>query len=157
MDSAAGLTTRSIGAMLSLVTGTAMPDLYGRLTQADNDAIQRWWAQHWKPPVICPVCKTSDWILGQHVVNIQRHAIDVNAINTPTYPHIMVSCKVCAHTMFFNAVTVGVSPVFQETPAAPPPLPPSALATALGLGALQSPLSNPFAGAFAPPTPPKKP
>jgi hypothetical protein len=87
----------------------AMPDSSGRLSQADNDTIKRWWDQHWKEPVICPVCKTSDWSLGPHIVNVQRHAADAGVANTPTYPHILVSCKTCAHTMFFNAVTIGVA------------------------------------------------
>ncbi len=54
MLTGSGLTGRS---------GIAMPDEHGRLTEADNDLIQRWWGRHWKDddPVICPVCKTTDW------------------------------------------------------------------------------------------------
>jgi hypothetical protein len=40
------------------VVGVTMPDEHGRLTEADNDLIQRWWSQHWTDDsVICPVCK----------------------------------------------------------------------------------------------------
>jgi hypothetical protein len=72
--------------MLTGHNGAAMPDEHGLLSKADNDSIQRWWDQHWKEPVICPVCKTTDWSLSSHFVNIQRFATDANASNTPTYP-----------------------------------------------------------------------
>jgi hypothetical protein len=85
-----------------------MPDKHGLLGKADNDSIQRWWDRHWKDPVICPVCKTTDWSLSSHLVNIQ-FATDANASNTPTYPHIIITCKFCAHSIFFNAVQIGIA------------------------------------------------
>jgi hypothetical protein len=103
-----------------------MPDSSGRLTQADNEKIQQWWTRHWKSPVICPVCKTSDRSLADHVVNIQRHALDSSVPNAITYPHIIVGCKTCAHAMFFNAVSIGVATAWE---------PPKQVAlTALGTG-----------------------
>jgi hypothetical protein len=86
-----------------------MPDEYGRLVEADNDLIERWWGQHSKDSVICPVCKTTDWKIAGHLVNIQSDAADANASNTPTYPYIIVICKLCAHSMFFNAVQIGIA------------------------------------------------
>jgi hypothetical protein len=62
-----------------------------------------------RPGNICPVCKTTDWSLTSHLVNVQRFATDANASNTPTYPHIIVTCKFCAHSMFFNAVQIGIA------------------------------------------------
>src|SRR4029077_4353468 len=85
-----------------------MPDEHGLLSKADNDSIQCWWDQHWKEPVICPVCRTTDWSLSSHLVNTQRFA-DANARNTPTYPHIVIACKFCAHSIFFNAVQIGIA------------------------------------------------
>src|SRR5262249_42880858 len=82
-----------------------MPDEYGRLSAADHDLIEGWWTQHSKEPVICPVCKTTDWKIAGHLINIPSHATatDANASDTSTYPHIVVICKFCAHSMFFNA------------------------------------------------------
>ena len=82
-----------------------MPDEHDLLSKADNDSIQRWWDQHWKEPVICPVCKTTDWSLSSHLV---RSATGANLSDTPTYPHIIISCKFCAHSIFFNAVQIGI-------------------------------------------------
>lgn len=89
-----------------------MPDEQGRLTEADNDLIERWWSQHSKDPVICPVCKTADWKIAGHLVNIQTHAADANAGKMPIYPHIIVTCKFCAHSMFFNAVQIGIAATY---------------------------------------------
>lgn len=126
--------------MLCPRTGKAMPDTTGLLSPAENEIIQRWWAQHWKAPVTCPVCRTSEWTIAPHVVNIQRYALDAATPATVTYPHLIVTCKNCAHSMFFNAVQIGVGTVH-----APPPQ--SALGTTFNpFGSLGSlPPSNPFA------------
>jgi predicted nucleic-acid-binding Zn-ribbon protein len=99
-----------------------MPDINGTLNPEDNAKIQKWWSGHWKGTVVCPVCKTTEWTQAPHVVNIQRHAVDANAPSTISYPHIVVTCKSCAHSMFFNAVQIGVSPAAAQ--ALPIPLPP---------------------------------
>jgi hypothetical protein len=134
--------------MLFLEAGSAMPDSTGRLTQADNDTIKRWWDTHWKAPVTCPVCKTSAWMQGSHVVNIQRNAVDAGTPGAESYPHIIVGCQNCGHAMFFNAVQIGVTPAY--TPPAQ-----SGLGNALGLSAFGSlaPANalqpqSPFAEAF---------
>jgi hypothetical protein len=123
-----------------------MPDSSGALTAADNEKIQRWWAQHWKSPVTCPVCKTSAWTAAPHIVNVPRFAADALAGNTQTYPFIIVSCNTCFHSMFFNAVPIGIAPAY-SAPAPPQPQ------TALGVASLGANLlgslspaqpSNPF-------------
>jgi hypothetical protein len=89
-----------------------MPDEHGRLTEADNDLIERWWSQHSKDSVICSVCNTTNWRIAPHLVNIWSDAADANASNTPTYPHIIVTCKFCAHSIFFNAVQIGIAATY---------------------------------------------
>ena len=86
-----------------------MPDENGLLSKEDNDSIQRWWDLRWQDPVICPVCKKTDWSLTSHLVNVQRFATDADASNAPICPHIIITCKFCAHSMFFNAVQIGVA------------------------------------------------
>jgi hypothetical protein len=87
-------------------TGITMPDEHGGLTEADNDLIERWWGQHSKHSVICPVCKTTNWKIVGHIVKIQRNAADANG---STYPHIIITCNSCAHSMFFDAVRIGIT------------------------------------------------
>jgi predicted nucleic-acid-binding Zn-ribbon protein len=92
-----------------------MPDEHGRLTEADNDLIERWWGQHSKDSVICPICKTTNWKIARHLVNIQSDVADANASKAPTYPHIIVTCKSCAYSMFFNAVQIGIAATYVPT------------------------------------------
>ena len=96
-----------------------MPDEHGRLTEADNELIERWWGQHSKDSVTCPVCKTTNWKIVGHLVKIQSDAAGANASNTPTFPHIIVTCKFCAHSIFFNAVRIGIAATY--VPPAPQP------------------------------------
>jgi hypothetical protein len=88
-----------------------MPDEHGRLTEADNDLIESWWGQHSQSLVICPVCNTTGWKIAEHIVNIQTPAV-----KAPTYPHIEVTCKFCAHSLFFNAVQIGIAAPQQAPP-----------------------------------------
>jgi hypothetical protein len=85
-----------------------MPDQHGRLTEADHEKIRAWWTGRWNEPVTCPVCKTNDWGVGEHVVLLSRHANDAFRPGTPAYMMITVGCKTCAHTMLFNAVHIGI-------------------------------------------------
>ncbi len=86
-----------------------MPDQYGRLTNEDHEKVKRWWEMHWRGPVVCPVCKNTSWSTGEWVTQQERHAIDANAPGTVAFQYIMVMCVTCGHTMFFNAVKIGVT------------------------------------------------
>jgi hypothetical protein len=95
-----------------------MPDQHGRLTAEDHQKIRDWWVGRWSVPVICPVCKTGNWGIGEHVVVLHRNGVDSYVPGTPSYQMILVYCKACSHTMFFNAVTMGILPPYN--PAADP-------------------------------------
>jgi hypothetical protein len=121
-----------------------MPDSAGILSLEDNQKIQRWWVQQWKAPVVCPVCKTSEWTQAPHVVNIPRHAVDAYVADTINYPHIAVTCNSCAHSMFFNAVQIGVSASAPHAATVPAPPPPNPFALLTTTSQPASPSSNPF-------------
>ena len=113
--------------MLALVVGRAMPDKSGRLTKDDRAILEAWWNVHWNGVVSCPVCKTTQWNTLAHVMSIERHAGDAGVPGSLNYPMIGVQCKVCAHIMFFNAVTIGIAERYDPaqdptvTAALPPP------------------------------------
>ena len=85
-----------------------MPDKDGRLTEADDQKLKDWWTKHWKPPVICPVCKSDKWTTTAHVIQMNRQA--PNALFSPgiTYPHILVTSDPCGYAMLFNATMLGL-------------------------------------------------
>jgi hypothetical protein len=98
----------------------SMPDHSGYLTPDDHEKIQNWWDGRWKAPVICPVCKTTSWAIGNHVVNAPRYAADAFAPGTGSYPFVVVACQMCMHTMFFNAAGIGVVSTHERRPLQPP-------------------------------------
>jgi hypothetical protein len=87
-----------------------MPDEHGALSEADLAIIRKWWDQHWREPVVCPVCKTSEWRMANHVLKVHRHGFDAFKDGTTIYPYIVVMCATCAHTMFFNSAKIGLPP-----------------------------------------------
>jgi len=89
-----------------------MPDAHGKLTPEDHAKLHQWWKSRWTKTVICPVCDTSEWTVGQYVVNVPRAAADAMEPSQPTYQMIVVGCKNCSHTRFFNAVQIGLMPTY---------------------------------------------
>ena len=85
-----------------------MPDPEGKLTDEDKDKIKKWFADKWKEPVICPVCRGDAWIIADHVVTTVRAGEKATFVGGITYPQVMVICNKCGLTLFFNAVMMGV-------------------------------------------------
>lgn len=134
-----------------------MPDLSGQLTTDDIAKIHQWWIGRWKDPVVCPVCKSQEWGMASHVVTLHRNANDAFIPTTQNYPHLLVGCKTCAHTMLFNAVQMGISLPYIE-PVAPPSNAREAIARLLTMPPPpppQAPTPAPTTPAmFVPPPPP---
>lgn len=99
-----------------------MPDVHGVLTPDDRQMVRDWFGKHWKEPVTCPVCKTDNWSIADHVVQLDRFAIDRMA--APAYSYVMVTCLNCHHTLFFNAVAIGITPKYSPIPLTDPYAPP---------------------------------
>jgi hypothetical protein len=81
----------------------SIPQLSGIVDMARAKA---WFEVHWKDPVQCPVCHTDKWTIGAYIAVMHTsHAPNPQA---PVLPYIQVQCNECAHTMFFNAVAMGL-------------------------------------------------
>ena len=91
-----------------------MLDEQGRLSDQDKQKIADWLDEKWTQPSKCSVCGHSDWTLGEHLVNLQIYYGGGLRIGGPTYPYVMVICKNCAQTLFFNAVMLGLIPSGKE-------------------------------------------
>ncbi len=110
-----------------------MPDIHGRLTAEDDEAARKWFSDHWKGTVTCPVCKSDAWATAPHVVNIARWAVDAHSPGTASYPMLPVTSP-CGYVMLFNAVVMGITPRGPEAgpPGEPMPLP------AIAVGSVQN-------------------
>jgi hypothetical protein len=51
---------------------------------------------------ITAIHRATDWKIAGHLIKIPSDATDANASDTSTYPHIVVICKFCAHSMSFG-------------------------------------------------------
>ncbi len=82
-----------------------------RLSKENKQKIVDWVAQKAaKRPLICSVCHTQSWQLGEHLVapTLYKHGggLVVGGVN---YPQALLICKNCGHTIYLNAVIIGVA------------------------------------------------
>jgi hypothetical protein len=86
-----------------------MPDRTGKLSDAEKKTIAENLAKvsnggHFK----CPVCQQSDWLIGELVVAPVRFGGGMS-LGGDVYPLAMVICQVCSHTIFMNALRMGIT------------------------------------------------
>jgi hypothetical protein len=87
-----------------------MPDLQGKLSQPEIDKALAWIRGHMNGNIICAVCKTNNWTLGDHTVAPPTWGgAPIIGVGT-AYPQVMLSCNKCSHTIYFGAVSIGLYP-----------------------------------------------
>lgn len=102
-----------------------MPDSAGLLTSEEIKKFQDWLAKYQPGDVVCPICRSTKWIVGQHIVQPLTLAGNMSIqMGGPGYPHILLISNPCGYTIFVNAVIAGILPTATVPPAAPPgPMP----------------------------------
>jgi hypothetical protein len=87
-----------------------VPDQVGKLTDDEKTKAIAWLKEKWKEPSNCPISKDNNWTIGDHVITPfvigNGGAISANV----AYPHVLLICKTCGHTILFNAVMMGIFP-----------------------------------------------
>jgi hypothetical protein len=81
----------------------ATPQLSGIVDMARAKA---WFDKQWVEPVTCVVCRNTTWTIGAYFAVLQT-ATPPNPL-APVWPYVQVSCNTCGHTLFFNAVAMGL-------------------------------------------------
>jgi hypothetical protein len=98
-----------------------MPDKNGLLTSDEKERIAKRIESMWTGSARnCPICGSNQWLVGDHLV--QPVTLGPNnslMLSGPGYPQVML-ISTCGHTLFFNAVILGVLPAQQEGTPAPP-------------------------------------
>lgn len=84
-----------------------MPDSDGKLTEEERERAAEWFQQHWAGNTNCTSCDRNQWIIGEHIVAPPLFAKGV-ILGGTAYPQIMVVCGYCAHTVYYNAIIMGV-------------------------------------------------
>jgi len=85
-----------------------MPDIYGVLTEQERQKVDSWYRDKWVHKR-CSICSSEDWILADHVVMPAIYTeMGIYTTGKMNYPQILISCRKCGLTLYFNAVTVGI-------------------------------------------------
>ncbi len=65
----------------------------------------------WGAERICPVCHHDEWAVFDTVFEVREFVGgSVNVSGGAIIPCIAVTCKHCSHTLFFNAIKLGLVP-----------------------------------------------
>lgn len=79
-----------------------------------NEELERWvrrWLEKRGADSNCSVCGENDWLLGE------LSEIVVQGLRRSIYPVLPIFCGNCAHTVFFNALMMGLVGGIGEQPA----------------------------------------
>ena len=82
----------------------------GKLTAEETDKFQAWINEKWHGSKICPVSGHNDWVLGDRLVAPPSIVHGKVALGGSVYPQIMMICRGCGYTIYFNAVLAGIVP-----------------------------------------------
>lgn len=69
----------------------------------DLQKVKTFLDEKWKGQVICPICKDHQWTIWNHVVNAPIWGTQSGDV----YPMVVVYCKTCSYSLFFNAISAG--------------------------------------------------
>ena len=96
-----------------------------KIEDSDIRLIQEWVSSHWEGEPLCPVCKNNNWLIGRTIAELRPFLKGKLSTGSHVYPAVTISCNVCGHTLFFNAIQLGIvklpPPPPKEVPPPPPP------------------------------------
>ena len=102
-------------------------DTSASLSEEDKQKIIEWLNEKMDQAtgLICSICNTKKWIVGDDLVVAPVFKVSTIQIGGPAYPQAMLICRKCGHTVFVNAVRIGLveakngEPGTPEDPASP--------------------------------------
>lgn len=85
-----------------------MPDSDGNLTEEEKKRVVEWLKERW-PGGRCPICDRSDLAIEEGMARLPVLKPGFIA-GGPYYPLVVVHCQYCANEIYFNAVSIGITP-----------------------------------------------
>lgn len=89
------------------VSEEAQADPEEERLQQERNHILEYIKSKWVEPVVCPVCKTPDWQVGNIAV-VPQFAGNNLIGGKMLYPLAQVMCANCGYVLLFNAVQAGL-------------------------------------------------
>lgn len=82
------------------------------LSEKDKQKVIQWVKEKYDQTagIVCSVCQKKKWTIGDDLVMpsvFKDNAVQIGGVG---YPQAMLLCNNCGHTIFINAVRVGLIP-----------------------------------------------
>ncbi|MGC2494657.1 hypothetical protein [Candidatus Binatus sp.] len=74
----------------------------------DSTAANEWLNKHWKTRN-CPICGIVTWAMAPQFAHVSFARPGVVGA-PPSFPCVVLTCRNCGHTLFFNGVVMGLLP-----------------------------------------------
>ncbi|MGO9606124.1 MAG: hypothetical protein ACLQAT_22490 [Candidatus Binataceae bacterium] len=83
--------------------------------EVDLALANSWFAANWPGAQRkCIVCTHDNWVMGPKFAHVPMGLIGTGPVGTyqpvPTFPAVVVTCRTCGHTLFFNAIAMKLLP-----------------------------------------------
>lgn len=78
-----------------------------RLSQTDKERIIVLLNDRWRGIKLCPISGHNDWVVNDHLVHPPTWHRGAFVLGGPTYPHVLLTCRQCGYSLFFNALIIG--------------------------------------------------
>lgn len=86
-----------------------MPGEQGDLSDLEKTRISDWLQEKWTKQKDCPICGSTNWIIGNHLVQQQLLAAGGAVVPGIYVPYVAVFCGHCAYAVHFNAAIMNVT------------------------------------------------
>ena len=78
------------------------------LTPEQKKQVHAWLQDKWKGNANCSVCLSNNWNIGGDIVTPTIFVDGGISIGGGAYPQVMSICGNCGHTVYFNAMVMGI-------------------------------------------------
>lgn len=86
-----------------------LPKSPRKLTAGDMEKFNAWVRTQTRTGLQpCSMCGALSWKLSEHVVEIRPFYEGNMVLSGPLYPMVVLTCGNCGHSVFFNAVLIGI-------------------------------------------------
>ena len=91
-----------------------------KLSKDQREAVIKWITEKaGDRKITCTVCGASDWAIPNYLGSIPIFDPKRGPFSTARFPHVLLGCTNCGHTLFLNSVVMGITerPPKQKKPA----------------------------------------
>lgn len=90
-------------------------------TDEQQAIIEKWMAEKWTNPRICPLCGEDEWNVADTVFSLSGVNEKGEEIwGAPIYPVVIFTCNTCGNVVLVNALKIGIlkrpEPVAEDIP-----------------------------------------